>query len=239
MTPQPVIVKPEDFDSSKISFGNPENVNTGGKVHMTKIPLYYDGKLLVLQTPVFKRCSIRCFDKKTENDKVAVVLYQTVSYVDEEYYARDVMGAVSDVVKDHVKANVRSLFQRKKDSVADLTFYSPVQESGDSIRTAVPTISRDSMTPAKEVRFFHETRGELSKDDAEALLEENKRIVSGRALVSVPYAYTINKQAYGLKNMLCSLDFRKKPEDAEVLAEGASANKSEGSGMLNLGNSFC
>jgi len=238
---KPIVVKAEDFDASKLTFCDPEPVNTGGRVNMSKIPILYDGCLLVLQTPVFKRCSVRGFDRKSDTDKVALIFYQSVKYADEEFYAKDVIGTISQAVKAHIKSNVRSLFQRKKDSVADLTFYDPVSEQADSIKTTVPTVSREDMTPAKEVRFYMEGKGEISNDAAEKLFQENNRTVSGRALVSVPYAYIINKQAYGLKNMLCSFDIRKKPEDKEIMSDGGSGSSArvDGSGLLDMGDAFC
>lgn len=239
MPATPIIVKAEEFDVSKISFKDTEGVNTGGRVNMTKIPLTYEERPLVLQTPVFQRCAVRGFGKKSEGDKVAVVFYQSIKYKDEEFYARDVIGSISNAVKTYIKSNVRSLFQRKKDSVSDLTYYDPAPEGSDTVKTAVPTASRDDMTPAKEVRFYSKDVKELTKQQAEDYLEENKRMVSGRALVSVPYAYVINKQAYGLKNMLCSLQFMEKPEDCKVMSEEEMSSKSGVSGMLDMGAAFC
>lgn len=73
-----IVVKPENFDASKLSFKAPEKTNAPGLMQMYKVPILYDDKILVLQTPIFERCSVREFGKKTEADKCAVVFYQSV-----------------------------------------------------------------------------------------------------------------------------------------------------------------
>jgi hypothetical protein len=139
-------------------------------------------------------------------------------------------------VKQHIRQNVRSLFNRKKDKdVSDLLFYNPVQEDNASIRTGVPTLSRDVCMPAREVRFFQAGKGEIDRQELGAYTNQS---LSGRALVSVPYAYTLNKNAYGVKSLLCTLEFREKPEDEKVVHAGVQNNKQENSGMLNLGDAF-
>jgi hypothetical protein len=73
-----IVVKPEEFDATKLSFKAPESMNIKNVNNMQKIPILYDNKILVLQTPIFERCSVREFSKKSDTDKAAVVFYQNV-----------------------------------------------------------------------------------------------------------------------------------------------------------------
>lgn len=161
--------------------------------------------------------------------------YSLYRHQDESAYA-DALSSVCEAVREHMKSNVRTLFNRKKDSMQDLMFYNPVSEDsrGISVKTAVPTASRDSLVPAKEVRFFLDGKGELSKPEMQAYCNQT---ISARALVSVPYAYTLNKNAYGVKSLLCTLDMREKPEDA-MQSVDSKGGRVENSGMLDLGDAF-
>lgn len=239
------IVTAESFDPKKLSFGEPQAIKLG-KVNMNKLPIKYEGKDLVIQTPVFKRCSIRSFEKRNDDDKSAIVMYQSIQYKDEEAYAHQVIEKLSEAVKAHVKANVRSLFNRKKDTMADLTFNAHMQEPADycaSIKTTVPMMSRDKAEPHKNVRFYRNGTEELTTPEALDVLSENNGTVSARCLIAVPYAYTLNKQQYGFKTLLCTLDMEPKPEDAQPIEDATKLAKESGSGeasssLPNLGCAF-
>ena len=247
MTSIPVIVTKETFDPKKLSFGEPKTVKIGANGTMSKMPIKYDGKDLVLQTPVFNRCTIRQFEKKTNEDKNAVMMYQSIQYNDEEEYRQALIEKISDAVKQYIRTNVRTLFNRKKDTVSDLTFNSHVQEPADycaSIKTSVPTTSRDTMDLAEAIKAYRDTTEELTKQELADILSDNNGHVSARALISVPYAYTLNNKQYGFKTHLCTLDLKEKPMDGvEPIAEERHMSKESVSGELSnmpklLGNAF-
>jgi len=239
------IVTMESFDPSKLSFGEPETLKLQS-ASMNKIPIKYEGKDLVIQTPVFQRCTVRTFDKKNENDKGATVMYQSIQYQDEEDYAQKVIEGLSDAVKSHVRQNVRSLFNRKKDNMTDLSFSSHIQEPKDycaSIKTVVPTVGKDGAKPAGSVRFYRDSTEELTTEEFTDILADSKKTVSARALISVPYAYTLSTKGYGFKTFLCTLDLKEKPEGVAPVADGDKLSKegssSAGSNAIPmLGNAF-
>lgn len=246
MNANTIIVTAETFDPKKLSFGEAQPLKLA-KANMNKIPIKYDGKDLVIQTPIFKRCSIRSFEKKSEDDKNNIVMYQSIQYKDEEDYAHKVIERLSEAVKAHIKTNVRSLFNRKKDSMADLTFNAHIQEPQDycaSIKTNVPMASRDKAEPHKNVHFYRDTNEELTTQEMMDILAESNSTVPARSLISVPYAYTLNKQQYGFKTFLCSLDLKEKPEGAQPIEDTSKLAKESGSGeasssaLPNLGCAF-
>lgn len=237
------VVKASTFDPAHVTFGEPENIKLN-KSSMLKIPIFYEGKPLIIQSPVFKRCTIREFPKKTDDDKNALIMYQNIKYEDEQDYAQNVIGGLSESVKAHMTKNVRTLFNRKKDSMQNLTFNPHVHEPNDydaSIKTTVPLQSRDSMEPAKSVAFFEKAgtpeSKKLSWDEMQELLQENNRTLTARTLVQVPYAYIINRQQYGFKTLLSTVDIRDKPEDAVPLHQGGAA-VSEAKAPAAVGDAF-
>lgn len=244
---QVAIVPTSHFDASQLTFGEPETIKLN-KASMLKIPIKYGGKDLVLQTPVFKRCSIREFPKKADGDKNAIVMYQSIKYEDEQEYAQKVIAGLSEAVKQHMSKNVRALFNRKKDSMQNLTFNAHIQEPNDydaSIKTSVPTLSRDSLCPAKTITFYRGLNEEMNWSEVRDILEENNRSLSARCLIQVPYAYVLNRQQYGFKTQLSTMDITDKPEDAIPLdREADKENKdpaaSAGSSGFKaaLGNAF-
>lgn len=234
------VVTAQTFDPSRLAFGEPQVIKLN-KGTMNKIPIKYDDKDLIIQSPVFERASIRTFDKKTEEDRNAMVMYQSIQYQDEEEYARTVIDGLSDAVKGHVRDNVRSLFNRKKDTMADLTFNSHVQEPADyrpSIKTAVPLASKDAAEPANSVKFYRGGKDALTKQEMLDTLAETNMTASMRSLVSVPYAYTLNNKQYGFKTFLCTLDLSPKPEDAKPLDGAPTKDSTTDSSVPALGNAF-
>lgn len=232
MAPNYKIVKTESFDPNKLTFEE-DSVRTIklGNATMNKIPIKYDGGDLVLQTPVFKTCKVKTFDKKKDNDRPAIVMYQSIAYEDEEEYAHKVIEAISKKVQAHVKANVRNYFNRKKDNMNDITFNTHIQEPEDynaSIKTTVPmAVKGGKPCPTKDVNFYRGGSEELTHEEMADILEECKDGVSARALVAVPYAYTLNLKQFGFKTFLKTLDLCEKDEDAKML-EGAKVTEDTG-----------
>jgi hypothetical protein len=102
----------KDFDASKVSFGDPVSLKLP-YANMTKIPVTYDGKALVLQTPIFADNSMKSFQKKTETDKDARVIYMKVKHQHEKAFIDTMVTPLVERVQEHIKQNSRELFDRK------------------------------------------------------------------------------------------------------------------------------
>lgn len=80
----PRIVKMEEFQPEKLSFGDMYKMD---KRNMKKVPILYEGKPLVLQTPVFANAVVRKFNKKSEEDKDALIMYMNIHHENEQVRA--------------------------------------------------------------------------------------------------------------------------------------------------------
>lgn len=120
--------------------------------------------------------------------------------------------------------NCREMFDRKKKSMDNLTFYGPVAESAtyaDSLKVSIPTYD-DKYASDFEVL---DDRGESCNHSLPI-----GETFSARALISVAYGYSLNKNSYGIKLFAKTLQLMDKPEEEKAPLPGKEDPEAGGGG---------
>lgn len=159
----------------------------------------------IVKTPVFENVKLKRFNKKSEKDSDALVVYFNVQCEDELAFVDNSVRVMEDATKQEMKKRVKDLYNKK--DMSSMVFKSSYNDDSEYVPSFKTSICLQSDGTPINCEFFDEEGSRMDYRDV-----EDAKSFSARAVIEFTHAYGQADKSYGCKSCVRVLQMMKKPE---------------------------